>query len=207
MTTIEETSEIQQPAWPDVAAASAEAQAEASHPPRRFPELLPVKLTEGELTERAKKAAVARRKIAEYEAQKSAAASHWKAKIEVTENERDELLDVIDSGVEDREVECIEEFIYRTGIVRVTRADTGVIIRERAMTTQERQPDLFNNGATPPADDEDGESAVAADADADSDDAEDGDGSAITDPQTVLDAEPASSETPAKVVRRRKKST
>lgn len=200
MTTIEETSDFQKHEWPDVVEASAEAQVEAAHPPRRFPELLPVKLSDAEIGDRAKKAAVARRKIAEYEAQKSAAASHWKAKIELAENERDELLDVIDSGVEDRAVECVESYEYRTGTVRVHRVDNGTLIRERAMTSQERQPDLFSTDAVPATEDEDGPVEIP-DAGPDSE-------SDVTDPQAVLDAEPSSEEKAApKLVRRRKKSS
>lgn len=178
-------------------------------PPRRFPEILPVRLAETEIAERARRAAMARNKVAEYEAQKSAAMSSWKAKIELAENERDELLDMISSGVEDRAVECVETFEYRTGVVRVHRVDTGTLVRERAMTSSERQPDLFDNSGTPPADDDDEyegdgetETAEVEAAGAEEEDSE----SEITDPQTVLDAEPASTETPAKAVRRRKKS-
>lgn len=129
-------------AWAAAAAASNHAENERKHPPRRFSEMLPVRLTETEIAERARRASVARRQIAEYESQKQAATSHWKAKIELAENERDSLLDTIDSGVEERAVECIETFEWRTGTVVITRADTTEKIRERAMTAQERQPSL-----------------------------------------------------------------
>lgn len=132
-------------AWDAAAAASAEAEQselEKRHPPRRFSEMLPVRLTEAEIAERARRASVARRKIAEFEAQKDIAAKHWKTKIDAAEQERDELLDTIDSGVEERAVECVETFEWRTGTVVVSRADTKERIRERAMTYLERQPSL-----------------------------------------------------------------
>lgn len=128
--------------WRAAAEASAHAENERQHPPRRFSEMLPVRLTEAEIGERARRAALARRRVAEYESQQKAAADHWKLKIKTAEAERDELLDAIDSGVEDRAVECVEIFEWRTGLVRVTRADTGETIRERAMTAAERQPNL-----------------------------------------------------------------
>lgn len=138
--------------WRAAAEASAQAEAEQAHPPRRFNELLPVKLTDAELTEKAKRAAIARRRVAEYEAQHKAASDGWKHKIKTAEVERDELLDTIDRGVEERPVECIETFDWRLGSVFVHRADTGEKLRERAMTAAERQPSLpHTDPSEPPA--------------------------------------------------------
>lgn len=187
--------------WNEAAAASALAQAEAAHPPSRYTELLPVKLTEKELADRAKKAASYRAQITDFETAKKAAADHWKAKIELAENERDNLLDAIADGVEDREVEVVESFDFRRGEVTVIRADTGEKIKERAMTSAERQPSL-------PGTDE-AVSPRVVDAEEPSDD----DGTAITAPQETLDgasdadgADTASNANGTKVVRRRKRS-
>ncbi len=144
MTTTDSVSRPTKPeGWNAAIAASEQSEAERrTPPPRRFPEMLPVRLSEGEIAERARRASVARQRIAEYEAQKDAATKHWKTKIDGAEMERDELLDTIASGVEERAVECIETFEWRTGTVIVTRGDTGEKVRERAMTALERQPSL-----------------------------------------------------------------
>jgi hypothetical protein len=192
--------------WTDAAAASAEAEHEAKHPPRQFTELLPVKLTERELADRARKAAAARRRVAEYEAQKAVAAAHWKAKIELAENERDELLDIIDSGVEEREVECVEEFVWRTGTVIVTRTDLNERVRERAMTQLERNPKLpgIDDGSQLSLDDAADEDADLRELDEDDLEPEE-DGTAIDAPQALLDeAQADEPEKPARVIRRKK---
>jgi hypothetical protein len=119
------TTETAQTTWGDVAAESAKTELEASRPPRNFRQLHPVALTEGELAAHAKKAAAARAKVSEYEAHKKAAADHWKAKIELAENERDGLLDAIADGTEERMVEVVETFNFRLNTVTVTRVDTN----------------------------------------------------------------------------------
>lgn len=128
--------------WGDAADASAEADLDAAFPPRNFRALHLVDLTEKEVADRAKKAASARAQVAEYEAAKKDANDHWKAKIELAENERDGLLDAIALGTEMRMVEVIEHRMFRLGVVRVVRADTGEQVSERAMTAAERQPSL-----------------------------------------------------------------
>lgn len=187
--------------WGEATRAAASLDAERSHPPRTFTELLPVSLTETELADRAKKAAHARRQVAEFESQKKAASDHWKAKVELAENERDALLDVIASGVEDRHVEVIETFEYRTGTVTVTRTDTQEKIRERAMTSGERQPELFDVAGNPRAQAQlELESGPLSH---DGDDADELDTGEITDPDGVLGDEGAPA---AKVIRRKRTS-
>ncbi len=128
--------------WNAAMAASAQAEAEQRHPPRHFPEVLPVRLTEAEIAERGRRAAVAMERVEQLEAAKAAAMSDWKWKIDGAEKERDELLRTIARGTEERAVECIETFEWRTGTVTVVRVDTGAKVRERAMSAAERQPSL-----------------------------------------------------------------
>lgn len=170
---------------------------EEAHPPRRYPEILPVKLTESEIADRGKKAAAARLRVAEIEAKKKEAADHWKAKLELAENERDEFLDVIATGSEDREVECIETFEFRAGLVTVVRADTGEKIRERAMTSSERQPSLPGTTLTQAQLDDAPQSHDGDEVDEPSE----GD---ITDPEGVM--ADAVEEPAARVIRRKRKS-
>ena len=194
-----EVNETPAATWNEAMQASAQQAHEESHPPRAFTELLPVKLTVAELAERAKKAAAARHRIADFEVQKKAAADTWKAKIELAENERDGLLDAIASGSEEREVEVVETFEFRTGIVTVTRTDTGDVIRERAMSALERQPELPGTAMTQTTLDDaprihDGDEV---------DEPTEGDETVIDDPEAVMaDADEAPA---ARVIRRRKK--
>jgi len=125
--------------WRNAAASSEQADRERANPPRRFSGMLPVRLTEAEIGERARHAAVARRRVAEFEAELKAAQDQWRLRIKTAKAERDSLLDIIESGAEDRAVECVESFDWRLGVVRVTRVDTGATLSERAMTSLERQ--------------------------------------------------------------------
>lgn len=196
------TTKEQKAGWQEAAAESAQKEAEEARPPRAFKELLPVRLTERELAERAKRASAARKKIAAYEEKKKEANDSWKEKISAEETVRDELLDAIDLGTEERLVEVVERFEFRTGTVTITRTDTGEQVAVRAMSAAERQPNLPGTDApaSSPADEgagDDGEEegdeedgpedletrldrALAEDGDEDDDDA-------ITDPQAVLD--------------------
>ena len=178
--------------WNEVAAASAAAEQESAHPPRSFKQLLPVPLTEKEIAERAKRAAAFRAMVAEYEASKKSAADHWKAKIELAENERDGLLDAIAMGTEERPVECLESREYRLGVVRVVRVDTGEVISDRAMSFAERQGTLpgVEEDEDAVAADEDGEHEVSVSPSDKDDFFCDEDAPAIDDPQAVLDGEP-----------------
>ena len=128
---------------------SAQAEHEEKHPLRHFSQMLPVSLTEKEITSIAKRAAAARSLVAEHEAGKKAAMEEWKEAISEAENERDSLLDAVAKGTEQRMVECIEHRTFRTGLVTITRVDTGETIGERAMTWAERQPSLPGTDAAP----------------------------------------------------------
>ncbi len=123
---------------------------------RRFTEQLAHPLTDGELADIGRNAAKQGRLVTEYEDLKKDDVADWNAKIKKASDERDRLLTVLASGAETRDVECIETHDLRTGRVIVTRADTGAVVRERAMTAAERQGTL--PGVAPryePEDDED----------------------------------------------------
>jgi hypothetical protein len=140
MTTTETTN-----GWHGAAQASADAELEAmaaARPPQMVTEVLPVALTEHEVADWARKAAAARTKVAELEDEKSRLMADLKAQITSAENDRDDALDIVESGTEDREVACREDFEFSTNTVTMTRLDTGETVRTRAMTYAERSPEL-----------------------------------------------------------------
>jgi hypothetical protein len=142
--------------WAGVAAASAEQETkrkQASKPPRSFHEKLPCVLTNEELAERGAKIAEAYAEQDTLDAERKNVNDGYKAKIELVEGRIRELAGVLRTKQELREVELIEEFIFATNTVRVTRADTKEVVRERAMTKNERQEELpleKKNGADKP---------------------------------------------------------
>lgn len=128
--------------WQDAASASLDASTNA-HKPRRFQEWLWVDLTEQELAETARAIGDATKQVRDAEAKKAEVVDHWKGKIAGLESKKDELCTKAETGKEERETWCVETWDYRTGVITAVREDTGEIIRQRAMTSAERQGDLF----------------------------------------------------------------
>lgn len=158
--------------------------------PRNFREPMPCKLSADELVERGAKLAEAFEEKERLDSERKNVNDGFKAKIELVEGHIREISSVLRSKTESREVEMIEEFVYRTHSVRVKRADTEEVVRERAMTRDERQEKLpLENGKkeAPKA-----EAAPAAD------------GAEITDPQKVLDSDPKTAAPKAKRGRKSK---
>lgn len=52
------------------------------------------------------------------------------------------MAEKIRSGYEHKDIECKRELDYRLGTVIITRLDTGEIVEERPMDTEERQRKL-----------------------------------------------------------------
>lgn len=137
--------------WNEAANASATTQADAKtngKPPRSFTERMPCKLTDAELVDRGAQLADAYAKADALEAERKNTNDGFKAKIELVEQQVRDLAGTLRSKQETREVELLEEFDYRTFTVRVKRADTGEMVRERAMTKNERQEELPFDKAT-----------------------------------------------------------
>lgn len=131
--------------WDAAALASAETQAEKKtngKPPRSFTERMPCKLTDAELVDRGGKLADAYAEADALEAERKNTNDGFKAKIELVEQRVRDLAGTLRTKQETREVELLEEYDYRTFSVRVKRADTGEMVRERAMTKNERQEEL-----------------------------------------------------------------
>lgn len=146
--------------------------------PRTFHERMPCRLTDVELVERGASLAEAFAEAETLEADRKNANDGFKARIEIAEGKVRDLSNVLRTKQETREVELIEEYIFATNTVRVKRGDTKEVVRERAMTQDERQETL------PLEDSEKEKEAPKAKAAA-----AEGEAAEITDPAAVLGPE------------------
>lgn len=172
---------------------------------RVFMEQLPCSLDESELANIARKIGAKRGEILELEAKKRQTTEHFKALIDGAQASADSLAAAAHTGIETREVQCAEAFVWATGRVEVRRKDTGDIVRERAMTPEERQSQM---PWAPPKDDATPKGAKRAKAkgipmlpaaehdrkDADTSD----DPTVITDPEAIVDGMPPEEKPKAK---------
>ena len=114
----------------------------AAPPPKAYKERLPCKLTDKEKLEIGNLLVAVDDEIDTLEDDKKSAADGFKAKIELAEGKRRELVQKLRSGEEVRAVECIERFVYERNAVEEIRTDTNQKLSERAMTADERQGKL-----------------------------------------------------------------
>lgn len=104
-----------------------------------FKKTLPVELTEAELSAKGKKAAKINDVIGKLELALKELKAGKTTEINEKKTARQALLHEINSGVEDRPVECVEKRDYSKGKVEVVRTDTGVVVESRTMSAEERQ--------------------------------------------------------------------
>ncbi len=81
-------------------------------------------------------------KMAEQEdllAKRKAAGEQFGAQAKLAGQDVRKLSSALRVGRETREVECIESIFFDLNVARVTRVDTGELVRERALTSSERQ--------------------------------------------------------------------
>ncbi len=105
-------------------------------------EYLKCQLTEKEKTELSAKIAKAISDRASAEAKLKEVSASIKAQIAQIDAEISEKALQINNGYEYRNVDCRMDKDYRLGSVTITRLDTGEVIRERPMTSEERQMQL-----------------------------------------------------------------
>lgn len=110
---------------------------------------LPVQLTESELAAVAREIGRLNAERQGMEAQAKVASDQWKDRIRGVEARAADLATKAHEGQELRPTECVEEYDYRLGEVRVVRSDTGEKLETRPMTTEERQPSLPAPGMEP----------------------------------------------------------
>ncbi len=104
-----------------------------------------VTLSEEEYTERSRKLASLIREQAELEAQKKSSAAYYKEQLDGVQNKIDDLIPIIESGMEERLVTC--EILWNhpnAGVKTYRRIDTGEEVRTVNMTDSECS-DMFRN--------------------------------------------------------------
>ena len=110
--------------------------------PKEFTLDLPCHLAPNELLEKGREAAVLAQQIARLELRKKAVAKELKAEIEQAAERLSELHRQIRERTETRAVNCVEVNDFRENSVKVVRLDDRTVVRERAMTADERQLEL-----------------------------------------------------------------
>ena len=73
---------------------------------------------------------------------KKAAAKEHKENVDVIQKCIYQLVKVVETGEEQRQVECRVERLFGEGVIRVTRTDTGEIVEESEMTEADRQLEM-----------------------------------------------------------------
>lgn len=129
--------------------AELEAAAEKRFPPKKGKQKLPVKLNEAEMRALGMKASELKDQLEKQKLAKKADNESWKAKIVGSQRELDDALIALGMGAEERNVEVVTEWIFRTNSVRTRRLDTGEVVSEREMTPEERQASLFPHDEAP----------------------------------------------------------
>lgn len=103
---------------------------------------LKVQLTIEEVADRADRAAALVADIAAKEADHKAAAKHQKSIIESLQADLCRLSGEVRNRSTYSPCICRREYDYDAGVLRETRMDTGEVLLERALTNDERQPEL-----------------------------------------------------------------
>ncbi len=102
-----------------------------------------MKLTEAELLEAGSNLAQALADEAALEQEKAQMASSYAAKIKEASGKIDNLRMLVKNKSDMRKVDCVEVMDNSSGLVFVVRMDTKEIIRERKMTSDERQSEII----------------------------------------------------------------
>jgi hypothetical protein len=106
---------------------------------RTFSKQLPVKIKDGDREKRIKRHLEVEREIDKAKNEKATAMVEHNKAIKDMNAERKALLDTIETGVEEKEIECKEVKDFRRGVMITTRTDTNEEIDERPLTVDERQ--------------------------------------------------------------------
>lgn len=114
---------------------------------RIFKETLEVPLSDEELKAKVRRHVDLKHQIIALELEAKDTAKVYKTRIENLEQEDRDNDEVLESGAERREVECRTRRDYARGVIETVRADSGVVLETRPMTTREKQRDLFAAGA------------------------------------------------------------
>lgn len=111
--------------------------------PKVFKEFLECALTSAELAARSKEAADTQLKLRETETEKKRIDQKLGSEIKLLQQEVDRLAAIVRNEKERRDVECTSEIDWDSFRIRFIRLDTGEVYRERELTEDERQSNLF----------------------------------------------------------------
>lgn len=114
---------------------------------RRYPEKLPVTLTDSELLTFAREQSAALHRRDKLEESFKTIKAQSNADIGREEETVHKCASIISTGVEWRNVECAEMHDYERSIVSIVRLDTGEVVRERVMSQEDRQFDIEKDAA------------------------------------------------------------
>ncbi len=112
----------------------------------KFFQELPVKLKDGELLERAKKAGDIHQELQRHIAEADVVKRRLRQKEAELTEAMDALLDILKTGEERREVEVEAWANFRTGRFQEVRTDTLDVISERELRPEERQGEFDLEG-------------------------------------------------------------
>lgn len=130
-------------------------------PGNKVTETLMCDLTPDEQRERGEQLAHKLNEKSRLEEEMKAQASGFKTKIKEAENQAVKLKNAVSTKRELRDVQCTEHYDYQRKRVLIVRDDTGVIARERGMTTDEIQRSLPLKGLSPAKTEGDGKTKAA----------------------------------------------
>lgn len=167
--------------------AAVKAAASIDPPPKKFVARLTCTLTDRELAEHGRKCADADAELENFDADTKQIVATRKGDRAVIDARKKRHRQILATGREDRDIECMEHVSIRQGRRWRIRLDTGETYEEAPLTESERQPGLpFANATSPLPGDDDG--ADSRDYDGpEVDEPADGDGVIeVTDPETLL---------------------
>jgi hypothetical protein len=106
-----------------------------------FQKMVPVKVEAEEAGRRKDRLVEVSREFEQVEAEKKTANTGFNKALEDLRQERRKILNVLATGVEEREVDVIERLNEQVGCVETVRCDTGAVLPEftRDWTAEERQ--------------------------------------------------------------------
>lgn len=108
--------------------------------------LLKVKLTDEEKEEYLKKLSAACVSLTKHETERKDFAGKINQKIKADREDMDCISEAVESGFEERDVECDQRKNNESGCMETIRLDTGEVIKSRDLTSHELNGDLFEDG-------------------------------------------------------------
>lgn len=108
-------------------------------PEKRFKKSLPVDLTAAEKVTKGHKAGALKKAIQKVRAEMKLATADHKETLKNHQANLDSILDDLESGTEERKVECVERKDFKRKKAETIRLDTNEVVETRAMYAEEFQ--------------------------------------------------------------------